>query len=1171
MKKPLNTKRRSTLLLPNFDLKMKLSIFFVFLTLFSLQAKEVYGQRTKVSVNLEKVKVSRFLDEIENSTDFRFIYKVTDVDLNRVISVNANEETISSVLADIFKYTNTEFKILSNRIYLTKEVNNDEGANNTKVVPVQKQTVQGKVVDEIGMPLPGAYVLEQGTTNGTTTDFDGAFTLELIGENPVLEVSYLGFVKQEVAVTAGTEVAVIMKEEASSLDEVVVTALGIKREKKALGYASQELDADKLAASKEPNFVNSMAGKVAGVNITNSPSGIGGSSLITIRGVNSLDIGKNSPLFIIDGTPVGNNFYSPGGDSTRDVDYGNGAGEINPENIESVNILKGPAAAALYGSRAANGAIVITTKSGASSKGKVTVNLNTGITFQTLLTMPDWQNEYGQGNNLEFQFVDGAGSGINDGLDESWGPRLDNGLMIAQFDSPREDGTRGGDVDVSNSPIIPTAWASNPDNVNDFFDTGIVTNYSLSVAKSGDFGSYRIAYQNMNQEGVVPNTDLKRNNFNISSKLNLYDGLTLNAHVNYLKQDSDNRPSVSYGTENVMYLWVWYGRQVNTNSLRNYWQEGLDGVQQFNYNYNYHDNPFFNVYENTNSQDRDRIYGNVSLNYELGEHFNIMLRTGRDFYRDFRTKRRAFSTQRFPRGYYREDNIFAEEINSDLLVTYDNTFNDKWKVNISAGANRLDARRTYQRDMADELINPDVFSFSNARTNVRITESDYEKRVNSVYGFGRFSYDEKIFLEVSARNDWSSTLPENNNSYFYPSANLSVLVNEFVNLPKAFTFVKLRAAVAAVGNDTDPYNNGQASFSNGGTYDGSPILSESSTITNGNLKPENTTSYEFGADLRFFDNRLRLDATAYKSITTNQILSVPADIASGYSNRFINLGEVENRGVELMLGGTPVRNKNFNWNVTANFSTNESEVRDLDGIDFTIYENKAYIQAREGGSISAMYGRGFQRVEDENSPYYGQIIYDASGAPMRTDDIEYQGDYAPDFMLGLNNEFRFKNFDIGFLFDWRQGGTIVSRTKVVGSLAGQLQETLVGRETGIVGEGVVQVSEGVYEPNTTLVSARSYFHDYYKSDNVEASKYDATYLKLREVSVGYSLPAKICKSLYTESIRLSVTGRNLALWTENPHFDPETLTVDGGRLTPGYEYMSIPSTRSFTFNLDINF
>ena len=507
---------------------------------------------------------------------------------------------------------------------------------------------KGSVLDENSTPLPGASIMIKGQNNGVATDFDGNFEIELPQGNEILIISYVGYLSQEINSALENGVKVVLQPDSQQLDAVVVTALGIEREKKSLGYASQELDSDQISSAREPNLLNSISGKVAGLQVTNSPSGIGGSARVSIRGDASLNINGNSPLFIIDGTPISNEIVGSSGAGTQDVDYGNGAAEINPENIESMNVLKGPAAAALYGSRAANGAIIITTKKGTSKDGKIGVTINTGVTVDNILMLPDWQNEYGQGNNQQFSFVDGKGGGIADGVDESWGPRLDTGLLIPQFDSPRQDGTRGGDL-ISNSPIIATPWVSNPDNTKDFFNTGFTKTNSISISKAGDLGNIRFSYQNFDQEGVVPNTDLERNTFNLSAGLNLTDKVKVNANVNYVKSDSGNRPSLSYGTESIMYLFIWYGRQLNTNSLRDYWMPGQEGVQQFNYNYNYHDNPFFNVYENTNSQDKDRVYGNVNLTYDISDNWKLLLRTGRDFYRDLRAKKRAFSTQRFPK------------------------------------------------------------------------------------------------------------------------------------------------------------------------------------------------------------------------------------------------------------------------------------------------------------------------------------------------------------------------------------------------------------------------------------------------------------------------------------------------------------------------------------------
>ncbi|WP_421808184.1 SusC/RagA family TonB-linked outer membrane protein [Flagellimonas sp.] len=1043
------------------------------------------------------------------------------------------------------------------------------------IIGYSQVTFTGQVVDENNIPLPGASVVVKGGSVGTATDFDGNFEIELPQGGETLVISYIGYIPQELETIGKTSAAVVLQPDSQQLDEVVVTALGIEREKKSLGYASQELDNDDVVQAREPNLLNSMSGKVAGLQITNSPSGLGGSARVTIRGDASLNINGNSPLFVVDGTPISNEIVGSSGSGTQSVDYGNGAAEINPQDIESMNVLKGPAAAALYGARAANGAIIITTKKGRSQGSRLGVSFNTGVTIENILMLPDWQNEYGQGNNQQFAFVDGSGSGIADGVDESWGPRLDTGLLIPQFDSPRADGTRGGDTFVSDAPITPTPWVSNPDNTKDFFETGITKTNSIAISKSGEMGNMRLSFQNLDQEGTLPNTDLERNSLNFSGSLNVSDKVKVNANINYIKTDSDNRPAVGYGTESIMYLFIWYGRQLNTNSLRDYWQPGLEGIQQFNYNYNYHDNPYFTMYENTNAQDKDRIFGNISLTYDISENWKLLLRSGRDFYRDFRERKRAFSTQRFPFGTYQEDNIFFEESNTDFLLSYDKTFNEKWNVNISGGGNILRQKQDFTKSVAPQLINPGVYSFNNSRQAVQVSSDNYEKRINSLYGYARFAYDSKIFLDLTGRNDWSSTLPSDNNSYFYPSATLSAIASDIFKMPEWVTFAKVRAAYAEVGNDTDPYRL-RSFYQNETPFDGStPILTESSLIPNADLKPEITSSYEFGLDLRFFQSRMNFDLTYYDSSTKNQIINISTDIASGYSSQLINAGEVRNYGFEAIASFVPVLTDNFKWTSTFNFSTNQSEVKDLGGVNFTLTSaNGAFIQAREGGSISAIYGRGFQRVEDPNSEFFGQKIVNNQGIPIRTDDLVYQGDYAPDFTLGFQNSFRCKNVDFGFLLDTRQGGIVVSRTKTIGSTSGQLVETLEGRETGIVAEGVVNTGTSenpVYVPNTTNVDARTYNNRFYERDNVEAAKYDASYTKLREVTLGYSFPKKIIDRLPISSARFSLTGRNLLLWTDNPHFDPEVVGVSGGTLQPGIENMSYPSTRSFTFNLQVNF
>jgi TonB-linked SusC/RagA family outer membrane protein len=1160
---------------PKFDLKMKLTTFLLIVSLFQIHANGTYGQKTKITLNLENVRLENVLNKIETLTEFKFMYNDKEVDYQKIVSVKANKERVSSILEKLFSNTGIMFEVLEKQIVLKPrtELPLKEVSEET-IVPIVNQQLEitGTIVDKDGQPLPGANLLEKGTANGTQSDFDGNFTLEVADPNATLVISYIGFTTKEITLNGQTNLTITLEESATGLSEVVVTALGIKREKKSLGYASQELDSDEVTSAREPNLLNGISGKVAGVQITNSPSGLGGSARVSIRGDASLNINGNSPLFIVDGTPISNEIVGSNGSGTQDVDYGNGAAEINPQDIESINVLKGPAAAALYGARAANGAIIITTKKGQSQSGRLGVSFNTGVTIENILLLPDWQNEYGQGNNQQFEFVDGSGSGIADGVDESWGPRLDTGLLIPQFDSPRSDGTRGGDIFVSDAPITATPWVSQPDNTRDFFNTGITLTNSIAISKSGDMGNMRFSFQNLDQEGTLPNTDLERNTFSLTGSLNLTDKVTVNANVNYVKTDSGNRPSVSYGTESIMYLFIWYGRQLNTNNLRDYWQPGLEGTQQFNYNYNYHDNPFFTMFENTNAQNKDRIFGNVSINYDINENWKLLLRSGRDFYRDFRPRKRAFSTQRFPFGTYQEDNIFFEESNTDFLLSYDKTFNKKWNVNISAGGNQLRQKQDFTKSVAPQLINPGVYSFNNSRQAVQVNTDNFEKRINSLYGFARFAYDNLLFIDLTGRNDWSSTLPEDNNSYFYPSATLSAIASDMFTMPEWVSFAKLRAAYAEVGNDTDPYRL-RSFYRNERPFDGStPILTESDLIPNAELKPEITSSYEFGLDLRFFKSRMNFDLTYYDSSTRNQIINIDTDIASGYLRQLINAGEVRNYGFEAIANFVPVLTDNFKWNATFNFSANRSEVKDLGGVNFSLTNrNGAFIQAREGGSISAIYGRGFQRVEDPNSEFFGQKIINEQGIPIRTDGLVYQGDYAPDFTLGLQNTFKYKNVDLGFLIDTRQGGIVVSRTKTIGSTSGQLVETLEGRETGIVAEGVVEVSPGVYEPNTTNVDARTYNNRFYERDNVEAAKYDASYTKLREVTLGYTFPKKIIDRLPIANARFSITGRNLLLWTDNPHFDPEVVGVSGGTLQPGIENMSYPSTRLFTFNLQVDF
>ncbi|WP_373397469.1 SusC/RagA family TonB-linked outer membrane protein [Algoriphagus halophilus] len=1046
----------------------------------------------------------------------------------------------------------------------------------------QESRVTGKVIDEKNEPLPGASVLVKGTTRGTVTDIDGSYSI-MANSGEILVYSFVGFETVEETVGNSTVINVTLSE-GVALNEVVVTALGVERETKALGYSVQAVDGDKFTEARETNVINSLSGRVAGVQITNGSSGIGGSSRVTIRGESSLNINANQPLFVVDGVPISNNIIGSSGSGNQEVDYGNAAGEINPDDIASMTVLKGPAAAALYGSRAANGAILITTKTGKSKKGLgVTINSNT--TFDNPLVLPNWQNKYGQGNNGQFEFVDGAGSGIADGVDESWGPELDAGLMIPQFDSPRSvEGFRGGDLNAPpGSTITPTPWVSNPNNIKDFFETGVTLSNNVSLAAANEKSNIRLSWTNLDQKGIVPNTDLKRNTISLNGGMNITDRLTVNSVVNYQRTNSGNRPSISYGTENLMYLWIWYGRQLNTRNLRDYWMPGLEGQQQFNYNYNYHDNPYFNVYENTNGQSKDRIYGNISVNYKFTDKLNLMLRTGLDTYNELRDRKRAFSTQRFPKGNYREDDVFFSEQNSDFLLTYTEHTKPVWSYSIALGGNSMRQENRYVQTVAPQLLIPGIYNFTNTAVNLQVNQYTSEKRINSLYGFGQIGFKNVLFLDITGRNDWSSTLPADNNSYFYPSATLSAVISDMVTMPEAISFLKLRAAYAEVGNDTDPYSLSNV-YGSQTAWGSVQAKSESNRLSNAELKPERTGAFEVGADIRFLKGRVGLDFTYFDNRTRNQIIPIELDISTGYASRIINAGEIQNKGIEAVVNANILNSeRGLNWSIVANFTRTRGKVLELtEGLDaYTLTDrNGAVIQARVGERMGNIYGVGFERVEDENSEYYGQIVHNSTGTPLRDPELKLQGNYNPDWMLGLQNNFNYKGISLGFLFDFRYGGIVVSRTKTIGSTSGQLEETLYGRENGydlevegngIISPGVVQNADGSYSPNTFKTTSRNWHNRYYERNNVEAAKYDATFLKLREVTIGYTIPRSVLGKMPIQDVKISLVGRNLALWTENPHFDPETLSMSGGTLQPGVENMAFPSTRSIGFNLNVKF
>ena len=1069
-----------------------------------------------------------------------------------------------------------------------------------------QNSFKGKVLDATtGIAVVGATVTVVKTKATTTTDGMGSFTVNAtIGDQ--IFVSSVGFSNKTFAIGNG-ELLIQLTPNIDALDEVVVTALGIKREKKKLGYASQELKGENLTVARETNVVSQLAGKIAGVTVVGGNSGIGGSARVTIRGERSVDLNKNQPLYVIDGVPISNSIVGANGRGNMEVDFGNGAGFVNPDDIESINVLKGPAASALYGSRAANGVIVIKTKSGKSSKG-IGVELNSNVTLENALKLPEFQNVYGQGNGNggPFSFVNGGGAGLTDGTDEGWGPAF-TGQSYPQFNSPRTLNGQtipflGGDLNApAGSVITATPWLPDVDGVKNFFQTGRTLTNNVAIVGGNKEGDFRLSFTNLDQTGIVPNTDLQRNTVSFSGGYNLTNKFSARAFVSYIKSNSDNRPSISYGTENIMYLFTsWLPRSVKLSDMKRLWQPGLEGIKQFSWNYNYHDNPYLTMNENTNGQTLDRIIGNVTLKYDLTSWLSLQLRAATDYASEVRAYKRGFSTQRFPFGQYREARIITEERNTDFLLSANKKLNNDFTISGSFGGNQTRQKADFSEVNAGQLNIPGIYKLTNNRVPVDVAQTASEKRVNSLYGAAQMSFKNYLFLEVTGRNDWSSalTLPaelkalgSEKNSFFYSSAALSAVISDMVKLPAIINFAKVRGSVAQVGNDTDPFTFTQA-YNPSTAFGTAQIYSETDRLANLSLKPEISTAFEIGTEVKLMNNRIGLDLTFYQSNTKNQIINIPLSQTSGYSTRSINAGLIRNYGFEAMLNFVPVVSKknSLGWKVDLNFSSNRSKVIELsDGLTNLVMASRSVsIEARVGERMGDMYGIGFARVQNTNpaGAHYdatgknvGQIVF-SNGRPVRTTDRIKMGNYNPDWLAGINNTFTYNNFKLSFLFDIRTGGEIYSHTQTVGREGGIMIETLEGRAdgydltkpgNGVIGQGVMLVN-GIYVPNDVKRTAREWHTAYTAGRNIaEGVMFDASFAKLREFQIGYNFPAQVLKNSPFKSATLSFVGRNLALWSNVPHVDPEVMSFTGGTALPGIEHMSIPSSRSFGVNLSMKF
>lgn len=1063
---------------------------------------------------------------------------------------------ILSERGDAFEAHPVKTKIKGSKSY-TKELTNTSR-------PYFQETISGTVTDENGSPLAGASLVEKGTTNGTTSDFEGRYTIELSGDRAVLVVSYIGYTTKEITVEGQAEINVQLQPDAMQLSGVIVTALGIKREEKSLGYAAQTIDEKAVKDAKTNNWVNSLSGKVAGLNVQGAGAGPMGSSRITLRGESSLNLENNQALIVVDGVPISSKITGTGFSSylsnDSPVDYGSTLSDINPDDIEELTVLKGPGATALYGSRAGNGAIIITTKSGSGQKGGIGITINSNFNTEAVNRYPDYQFEYGEGRTSEYYSYldspDGINTSTNAAAGRAWGPRFE-GQSYFQYNPDAPDGR----------PTERTPWVPYKNYISGFFRTGTTISNSISIAGGGDNGSARFSVTHLKNKWIIPNTGFERINASLSVNQNITDKFRITGKVNYTHKTSDNLPAAGYNNQSLMYfLIIGTAPSIDPEWFKPYWESGLEGIKQrepFNPG---PDNPFLGMYEMLNTMDKHGVIANVSADYDFSKKLSLKVRSGLDMSYAFRSQQRPFSMTKFPRGSYREQDVFSYESNTDFLLTYTGNLGKKIGFTLSGGGNAMRQNYNFTGKYADQLAQPGIYQISNSLDQAVVDPLRTKKAINSFYAISQFSFlEDRVFLDVTGRNDWSSTLPFKNNSFFYPSISTSFLMSDLLPLPTSVSFAKLRFSWAQVGNDTRPYQTAKY-------YD--RILGNNftnpTTLFNNELKPEITSSYEAGIDLRLYGNRLGLDATYYNNDSRNQILAIPLDPVSGYSNALVNAGLINSQGLELKLTGKPINTEKIRWNTTLIWSRNRSYVKELsDGIETQViyaHNDNVSIEARVGGRMGDLYGRGFQRSPD------GKIIYSSTGLPAQLNaDTRKLGNAFPDWKGSVLNEVSLGQFRFSMLLDGQTGGSMYSQTNHKNNTLGKTKVTLPGRETGIVGDGVIAQPDGSFAPNTVNVSADSYYNNYYRISNAETNIFSTDFLKIREVRLEYNFPKNILDNLGLQGATLALFGRDLFNFTKFPGFDPEGGNLNDGTLTPGIELTQFPSTRSIGTNLTLKF
>jgi len=1043
----------------------------------------------------------------------------------------------------------------------------------------QVKTIKGLVSDHNGLPLPGVTVIIQGTKTATQSDYDGKYTIQA-STGDVLVFSYIGIKTKAVTVAGSATINVVLTEDAQNLNEVVVTALGIKRQKKELGYAVQDVKGDQLSKVITTNVASGLSGRIAGVDVSLPATGIGGSSRVIIRGISSIGE-SNQPLYIVDGVPIDNsglNNDSAAASKWFDGrDNGDGISSLNPNNIESLTVLKGAAASALYGSRALNGVILITTKKG--SKGKLQVELTSGVSFDRVnAKYKDFQGDYGSGSHGVLPDPTKAPEELYGYTTSAWGPKFSNSI--------------GQQVKIFDGSMKPYAKVDN--NIEDFFRTGVTTTNGIALSGGSETAYVRFGYNNLKNDDVIPNSGLERNDASLNATLKS-DKFTLDANVNYMIETTANRPGLGDSPNNVGYSLSSLAPNIDQAWLQHYKNEDTGEIYKWNNNI-YQLNPYFTVDANHNSSKKNRFMGNVAGTYQLAKWVGLTFRSGLDTYlftsKDFMSPGGTWPARET--GYLGLNDITVSEMNTDVIANFSEIkLTDDLTFSGILGANRRDFRRQENSSFGTNIIEPGTEYISNFSNQTINAPSVTKTRTNSVYGSAKFDYKGYLYAEFTGRNDWFSVIDKD---AFYPGASLGFIFSDAFNIKSdTFSYGKLRASWAKVSNAPGAYKN-SLNYTTYSSYDGQSVVNVKNTSApNANLTYQTKKGIEFGLETAWFKNRLRADITVYREDTSDQTLDLASSATSGYEFLSVNAGELRNEGIEIFLSGTPIKTKDFEWGIDLNFSKNKNSILSLhpDINTYTISEARwanAAIVAQVGGQYGSIIGRDFQRTPE------GEMIIGANGLPTYTENKVVLGKGVPDWAAGLTNRFSYKGITLQFLLDMKFGMDVYSMTNSLAAAKGLLDITTEGRDefiaartqaaasdpnfvfkdwvptAGYVANGVVNTGTAdnpVYVKNTKPVDPQEYWRSV--TDATPAPFiYDASYVKLREVSLGYTIPKSVFGGAKINSIYVSVFGRNLLTFNKDlPNIDPESMYTSGNG--QGFEYGSLPSRQSYGFNIKVTF